>query len=39
MSIVFETKSDIAKIADELEDCKSVLQLETYYKKNLANKK
>jgi len=39
MSIVFETKQDIAKMADELESCKSVLQLETYYKKNLANKK
>ena len=38
MSLILETKQDIAKIADELEACKSVLQLETWYKKNLAGK-
>ena len=38
MSITLETRKDITKIADELENCKSVLQLETYYKNNFANK-
>ena len=37
--ITMNSKEELRKMADDLEECKSILQLETYYKNNLAGKK